>query len=95
MQLDSIICTETVEDKLVAKHNATCREARQVLLGNPRVRFAERGHTAGQDVYAAFGRTWSGRYMAVFFIHKPAEHIAIIISAREMTEQERKRYGRK
>jgi len=55
MQIDSIVCPEHIQEKLESKHNVTCREARQLLFNEPRIRFAEKGHTAGQDVYAAFG----------------------------------------
>lgn len=95
MHIEAIVCPEAIEDKLQSKHNVTCREARQVLLNQPRVRFAERGHTAGQDVYAAFGQTFGGRYLSVFFIYKGETRTAVIISARDMTEKERKAYGRK
>jgi uncharacterized DUF497 family protein len=95
MQIDSIVCPEHIEEKLTSKHGVTCREARQVLLNEPRIRFAEKGHTEGDDVYAAFGQTFGGRYLAVFFIYKPATNTAIIISARDMSNRERKAYGRK
>jgi hypothetical protein len=44
------------------------REARQVLLNQPRIRFAEKGNVPGDDVYVAFGQTYGGRYLAVFFV---------------------------
>jgi uncharacterized DUF497 family protein len=66
-----------------------------VLLNKPRIRFAEKSFVENEDVYAALGRTYAGRYLAVFFVHKPATATAIIISARNMTSKERKRYGRK
>jgi len=95
MRIDFIVCPERIEEKLRAKHHVTCREARQVLLSQPRIRFAEKGHTEGEDVYAAFGQTFGGRYLAVFFIYKPAAKTAMIISARDMSDKERKAYGRK
>ena len=95
MQIESIVCPEYVEAKLEAKHGVTYREARQALLSRPRIRFAENGRTEGEDVYACFGQTLGGRYLAVFFIYKPTSKTAIIISAREMSERERKTYGRK
>ena len=49
----------------------------------------------GEDVYAAFGQTLGGRYLSVFFIYKPARMTAVIISARDMSDKERKAYGRK
>jgi uncharacterized DUF497 family protein len=45
-----------------------------------------------ENIYAAYGQTESGRYLTVFFIHKPG-NLALIISARDMDEKERKRYG--
>ena len=95
MQIDFIICPEVVEEKLAKKHHVTLREVRQALLNNPRIRFAEKGYTEGEDVYAAFGQTFGGRYLSVFFIFKPSDNIAIIISARDMSQKERKAYGRK
>jgi len=56
---------------------------------------AEKGHTEGEDIYAAFGQTLGGRYLAVFFIYKPIVKTAMIISARDMSDKERQAYGRK
>ncbi|MCI0555181.1 MAG: BrnT family toxin [Anaerolineae bacterium] len=95
MQIDYIVCPEDIEEKLVRKHQVKLREARQALLNNPRIRFAEKGYTEGEDVYAAFGQTFGGRYLSVFFVFKPADNTAIIISARDMSKKERKSYARK
>ena len=65
----------------------TVREARQVLLSKPRIRFAEKSYTAGNDVYVAFGQTFGGRYLAVFFVYKPDTKTAIIISTRDMSKK--------
>jgi uncharacterized DUF497 family protein len=72
----------------------TVREARQVLLSKPRIRFAEKGHMANNDVYAACRQTFSGRYVVVFFVYKPDTATAII-SARDVSTKERRAYGRK
>jgi uncharacterized DUF497 family protein len=93
MRIDFIVCPEVIEEKIESKHSVACREARQVLLNTPRMRFAEKGHTSGEDVYAAFGQTFGGRYLSVFFIYKPAVKTAVIISARDMSDKERKAYG--
>jgi uncharacterized DUF497 family protein len=45
MQIDYIVCPDYIENKLESEHNVTVREARQVLLSKPRIRFAEKGHT--------------------------------------------------
>ena len=95
MQIDYIDCPGRIVDKLQSKHNVTLREARLTLLNHPRIRYAEKGYTEGQDIYAAFGQTFGGRYLAVFFIYKSDVHTAIVISAREMSKKERKAYGRK
>ena len=95
MQIDNIVCSERVEAKLESKHHVTFREARQILFSRSRIRFAEKGHTVGEDVYAAFGQTLGGRYLSVFFIYKSARKTAVIISARDMSDKERKAYGRK
>ena len=47
------------------------------------------------SVYAAFGQTFGGRYLSVFFVYKSDTATAIIISAREMSDKERRAYGRK
>ena len=95
MQVDYIVCPEKIEDKLESIQHVTVREARQVLLAKPRIRFAEKGYTAGNDVYAAFGQTFGGRYLSVFFIYKPKTKTTIIISARDMSKKEKKSYGKK
>ena len=95
MNIDYIICPDSIEDKLESEHGVSVHEARQVLLNEPRIRFAEKGHQQGKDVYAAFGQTFGGRYLSVFFIYEPDNSTAVIISARDMSNKERKAYGRK
>lgn len=95
MDIDYIVCPEAIEEKLAKKDRVTRSEPRQALLNNPRIRFAEKGCTEGEDVYAAFGQTFGGRYLSVFFVHKPDSKTAIIISVRDMSQKERKNYGRK
>ena len=95
IHIDYIDCPESIEDKLASKHGVTVKEARQVLTNDPRIRFAEKGHEEGKDVYASFGQTLGGRYLAVFFIYEPEAARAVIISARDMSRKERKAYGKK
>jgi len=94
MQIQEIIWLDEVEDKIFRKHQVWPDEAEEVLLGHPHVRFMERGHQPDEDLYAAFGQTTSGRYLAVFFLLKP-HNVALIITARDMTGKERRRYGKK
>ena len=95
MHIERVVCPEAIADKLSSKHRVSVAEARQVLYNSPRIRFGEKGRTPGQDVYGAFGQTFGGRYLAVFFVYKPDTATAIVISARDMTSQERRTYGRK
>ena len=92
MQIETIVCPEQIEAKLESKHHVTFREARQIFFSEPRIRFAERGRTPGEDVYAGFGQTLGGRYLSVFFIYKPIRKTAVIISARDMSHKERRAY---
>ncbi|MGB3296273.1 MAG: BrnT family toxin [Phormidesmis sp.] len=95
MRIELIVCPTHIEEKLQVKHRVTASEAEQVLLNRPRIRFIEKGRTKGDDVYVALGRTFAGRYLAVFFVYKPDSRTAVIISARDMSKKERKAYGRK
>ncbi|MEW6202574.1 MAG: BrnT family toxin [bacterium] len=76
------------------KHNVTEREIREVFAGMPKIRLDEKGDVRGENLYIALGRTDSGRYLAVFFILKPAWK-ALIITARGMNRKERRLYGKK
>jgi uncharacterized protein len=94
MHVDDFVWLPDVIEKLAVKHHATQDEAEEVFFNSPHVRFVEKGYGSGEDVYAALGRTDSGRHRIVFFIHKPS-HLALILSAREMDTGERKRYDRR
>lgn len=95
MRIEVVDCSDHIEEKLDRKHGVSLGEVRHLFLNNPRIRFAENGHTPGEDVFSAFGQTFGGRYLSVFFIYKPASRTAWILSARNMSTQERKSYGRK
>ncbi len=81
-------------DKLESKHNVQRDEVLEVMRGKPRIRFGKRGTRKGENIYVAFGQTQAGRYLAVVFIHKLTRN-ALVISARDMNDRERKQYGRK
>ena len=93
MKVHDIIWLAEIEEKIIRKHDVWPDEVEQILLARPRVRFMERGYRPGEDLYAAFGQTEGGRYLAVFFILKQSG-TALIITAREMTQKERRSYGR-
>lgn len=91
MKISGIIWIEEIIEKLERKHNVQQGEVRQVLRNDPQFRFVETGHRPGENAYAALGRTDAGRYMIVFFVLKKDKR-ALIVSARTMTDAERKRY---
>lgn len=81
-------------DKLNWKHNVTTEEVEEVFFGNPIFRKVQKGHISGEDLYAALGQAESGRCLIVFFIYKPNRE-ALILSARDMNDNERRQYERK
>ena len=94
MRITRVVWLRDVVDKLAWKHNVSTDEVEEMLRNHPRFRFLERGRVSGENLYAAIGRTDTGRYLIVYFIHKHGG-AALVISARDMDKKERKRYGRK
>jgi len=92
--IKELIWFESVVEKLQSKHSVSQNEVREVFENNPRLFFSEEGNFQGEDVYTAMGRTAAGRYLIIFFIYKKNKD-AIILSARQMTSKEKKRYGKK
>ena len=94
MRLDDLIWLESIVEKLAWKHNIVPVEVEEVLQRQCRIFKKETGHVDGEHLYNALGQTANGRYLSVFFIKK-LNNKALIVTARDMTSQERKRYGKK
>lgn len=94
MRIEEIVWLDVIVDKLAVKHGVETEEVEEVFSNKPRFRFAQSGNRVGEDVYMASGRTDAGRYLSVLFVHKSTGD-ALILSAREMSGWERKRYERK
>lgn len=94
MKITGIIWLRNVVDKLAWKHNVATDEVEQVFDRSPRYRFIEAGDVEGEDLYAALGQTEEGRYLTIYFIYKRTRE-ALIVSARDMTKNERNFYGKK
>jgi uncharacterized protein len=94
MCIDDFIWLPSILDKVEVKHQVSQDEVEEVFFNRPRYRFVELGYQKGEDVYSASGQTEAGRYLIVFFIHK-SSNTALILSARDMDKNERKRYERK
>lgn len=93
MYIDDFVWLPDVVEKLIVKHRVTQDDVEEVFFSGPRYRFVERGYRPGEDVYAALGQTDAGRYLVVFFVHKPG-NVALVLSARDMDRRERRRYER-
>ncbi|MBE7468350.1 MAG: BrnT family toxin [Anaerolineae bacterium] len=94
MNITGYIWREDLIDKLAWKHNIQVEEVVEVFANQPRIERLERGHRPGEDFYVASGQTDEGRYLTIFFIHKK-DGQALIVTARDMTKKEHRRYGRK
>ncbi len=94
MKIEEIIWLEDIVEKLDRKHCVRQSEVMEVLENKPKFRFVEKGHRKGENVYAALGQTYEGRYLIIFFVYKRNGR-ALIISARDMTKSERRLYETK
>ena len=94
MKIIDILLKDDVIDKLIWKHNISELEVRQVFNNQPNIRFIEKGKIKGEHLYVASGRTEAGRYLLIFFIMKKNKN-ALIVTARDMKERERRKYAKK
>ena len=94
MKIIDILLKDDVIDKLIWKHNISELELRQVFNNQPNIRFIEKGKIKGEHLYVASGRTDAGRYLLIFFIMKKNKN-ALIVTARDMKERERRKYAKK
>ena len=94
MYIDDFIWLPDIIEKLAVKHRVLQDEVEEVFFNRPQFRFIELGYRTGENVYAAFGQTDTGRYLIVYFIYKPT-HMVLIVSARDMDSKERRRYERR
>ena len=94
MKIRGFIWLETIVDKLASKHAVSTAEVAQVFEEETYFRWVESGLRENEDVFSAQGQTHGGRYLIVFFVFK-LDGQALIISARDMTDAEKKRYGQR
>jgi len=92
--VEDIIWLDRIVEKLAWKHEVLHTEVEEVLSGNCRIFRKEKGKVEGEHLYNALGKTEAGRHLSVFFIKKPNKR-ALIITARDMNKNERKRYGKR
>ena len=94
MKVTGFIWLQDIVEKLWHKHHVERDEVAEVFANAPQFRLVEKGHRAGENVYSASGHTVACRYLIVFFVYKHNKR-ALIVSARDMTTAERRRYERK
>jgi len=81
-------------DKIIRKHHVYPEEVEEIFSRDPLIRRLESGNVKGEDLFIAFGTINSGRYLTVLFVRKRDKR-ALVISAREMTKGERRKYGKR
>jgi hypothetical protein len=94
VEITGFIWLEDIIEKLAQKHGVLQQEVGEAFFNHPRFRRVEKGHRRGEHVYAARGQTNAGRYLIIFFVYKKNKQ-ALILSARDMTDAERRRYEQK
>lgn len=94
MVITSFIWLDDMVQKLIWKHDVEIEDVKEIFELRPRYHFVEKGERKGEDVYSASGQTEAGRYLICFFIYK-TDRRALVLSARDMTRSERKRYAKK
>jgi len=94
MIIQGFIWFSDIVDKIEAKHGVTTSEAENIFTRKPLFDKIKEGNVRGEDLYRALGQTNSGRYLVVFFLYKETSE-ALVISARDMTDKERKNYAKR
>jgi uncharacterized protein len=72
----------------IARHNVTLDEVREAILERPYYRVK-----SGDDKFLIYARTYSGRYLFVVAVDDQGE--AFVVTARDMTPNEKKTFQRK
>jgi len=82
VKIEGFIWLADIVDKIESKHGVTVSEVESLFTSKPK------------NVYRALGQAGSGRYLAAFFIYKMTRE-ALVISARAMTDREKKYYAKR
>ncbi len=93
MKINFIVWLPEIVEKLEVKHGVDVEEVEELFTLHPIYRKGPRGNRKGENVYLAYGQTETGRYLLVVFIYKLNQN-ALILSARDMTDSERRLYRR-
>jgi uncharacterized DUF497 family protein len=91
VKIKSLIWFPEFIEKIEVKHDVLVEEVEEVFKRRPLYRRGPRGKRRGENLYKAYGQTEDGRYLFIVFIYK-LNRRALILSARDMTKQERRLY---
>lgn len=80
-------------EKNLVKHNVTNRETEEVFENEPKFIFRDEKHSQREERYGLYGRTKAERLLFVVFTIKKEK--ARVISARDMSQKERRVYEEK
>jgi len=94
LEINETIWLDEVVIKIARKHKLTTIEVDEVFYNKPKYKKVQKGKLKDEDLYFAYGRTDSGRYLVVIFIYKKSKD-ALIVTARDMDLNERQSYAKK
>jgi uncharacterized protein len=94
LKITGLIWLQDVVEKLARTHQVQEREVERFWKAGPASSSLKRVTGQEKMFTPALGRSDAGRYLAVFFVYTKDQR-ALILSARDMSDAERKRYERK
>ncbi len=80
--------------KSVDKHGVSQAEGEQVFFNDPLLLLTDAAHSQVEARFHALGRTDDGRRLAIAFTLRGDRRLIRVISARDMSRQERTHYER-
>ena len=93
MQITQFVWNEDIIEH-IAKHNVTPEEIEEVCFDHPLIIKSKQDAKGINPIYYVLGQTDSGRYLLIVIIYFKQGR-AMVITARDMDQSERKRYQRR
>lgn len=93
MNIKGVIWLDQFATKIEARHGLSIEEVEEVFY-NHKSHFerVEKGNVKGEDLYICYGQTGRNQYIVIYFINKLKQ--ALPISARRMTDKQKRYYAR-
>lgn len=93
LQISQLVWNEHIIEH-IARHNVLTEEVEEVCFGQPLIMKSKQAVKGVNPTYYALGQTEAGRYLFIMFIYFKQGR-AIIVTARDMDQAERKYYQRR